>query len=162
MVTAIENLELRIEQLESQRDKDSHNSHKPPSSDGLQRITKSQRTKSDRPSGGQDKHEGSTLRRSEHPDVIVTHKVNTRCVCGHSLEHVRAHTIEKRQVFDIPVVGIQVTERQCEVKECPSCGATTVASFPAGLTKVVQYGKNIKSFTTYLMQFQCVCTVCYF
>ncbi len=154
MVTAIENLELRIEQLESQRDKDSHNSHKPPSSDGLQRITKSQRTKSDRPSGGQDKHEGSTLRRSEHPDVIVTHKVNTRCVCGHSLERVRAHTIEKRQVFDIPVVGIQVTEHQCEVKECPSCGTTTVASFPAGLTKVVQYGKNIKSFTTYLMQFQ--------
>jgi transposase len=84
MVTAIENLEHRIEQLESQRDTDSHNSHKPPSSDGLQRTTKSQRTKSDRPSGGQDKHEGSTLRRSEHPDVIVTHKVNTRCVCGHS------------------------------------------------------------------------------
>lgn len=154
MVTAIENLEHRIEQLESQRDTDSHNSHKPPSSDGLQRMTKSQRTKSDRSSGGQDHHEGSTLRRSEHPDVIVTHKVNARCVCGHSLKRVKAHTIEKRQVFDIPVVGIQVTEHQCEVKECPSCGTTTVASFPAGLTKVVQYGKNIKSFTTYLMHFQ--------
>jgi hypothetical protein len=35
MVTAIENLEHRIEQLESQRDTDSHNSHKPPLSDGL-------------------------------------------------------------------------------------------------------------------------------
>ena len=36
-------LHLRITALESQLSKDSHNSHKPPSSDGLKRMTKSLR-----------------------------------------------------------------------------------------------------------------------
>jgi Transposase IS66 family/Family of unknown function (DUF6444) len=34
----VEKLEARKQELESQKDKDSHNSHKPPSSDGLKRV----------------------------------------------------------------------------------------------------------------------------
>lgn len=147
-------LKERNEQLESQRDKDSHNSDKPPSSDGLQRTTKSQRQKSNRPSGGQKNHKGTTLQRVEQPNVTVKHAIKKRCRCGKSLNRVKAHAFEKRQVFDIPVVTIQVTEHQGEVKRCPCCGTINTAVFPDGITKATQYGKDVKSLATYLMQFQ--------
>jgi transposase len=57
-------------------------------------------------------------------------------------------------VFDIPTPRLEVTEHQCETKECPHCGTTTTAPFPAGVTKAAQYGNNIKSIATYLMQYQ--------
>lgn len=51
----------RIEELERQQKKDSHNNHKPPSSDGERRKTHSLRKPSGRKSGGQSGHAGQTL-----------------------------------------------------------------------------------------------------
>jgi hypothetical protein len=45
-------LEERVTRLEGQPKQDSHNSHKPPSSDGFKRVTKSTRPPSKRSSGG--------------------------------------------------------------------------------------------------------------
>lgn len=84
----------------------------------------------------------------------MKHTIKKRCRCGKSLNQVKAHAIEKRQVFDIPVVKIQVTEHQSEVKTCPCCGIINTALFPDGITKTAQYGKNVKSLATYLMQSQ--------
>ena len=55
-------LESRIQQLENQLAKDSHNSSKPPSSDGYkkQNRTKSQRSQSHRNVGGQQGHQGQS------------------------------------------------------------------------------------------------------
>lgn len=150
----VAHLKERNQQLESQKDKDSHNSSKPPSSDGLQRITKSQRQESNRPSGGQKNHKGTTLQRVERPDFTVKHTINKQCRCGKSLDRVNVSAIEKRQIFDIPNVTIQVTEHQSEVKTCPCCGTINTAVFPDGITKAAQYGENIKSKTVYLMQSQ--------
>ena len=147
-------LKERNQQLESQQDKDSHNSHKPPSSDGLQRTTKSQRQKSRRPSGGQQNHKGTTLQKVEHPNFTVKHTIKKRCRCGTSLNRIKTDAFEKRQVFDIPVVTLQVTEHQSEIKTCPCCGTINTAVFPDGITKATQYGKNVKSLSTYVMQFQ--------
>jgi transposase len=64
-------LEARIAELEKRLGKNSTNSSKPPSSDGLKR-TKSQRPKnSGRKPGGQPGHPGQTLRQSQAPDIIV-------------------------------------------------------------------------------------------
>ena len=79
-------LRERVQTLEEQLAKDSHNSHKPPSSDGLAKPKpKSLRPKSERPTGGQPGHPGHTLRMVEKPDRIVTHRVERCASCGRSL-----------------------------------------------------------------------------
>src|SRR5437763_13475079 len=67
-------LSARIERLESQISKDSHNSSKPPSSDGPKapvRKTQSLRGKSGKQSGGQPGHAGHTLLMVSQPDAII-------------------------------------------------------------------------------------------
>src|SRR5260370_40765938 len=57
---------LRIEELERRLAKDSHNSHKPPSSDGFKRQGKPHAVSS-KPNGGQSGHRGHTLQLVEPP-----------------------------------------------------------------------------------------------
>src|SRR5258707_13635904 len=68
-------LTARLERLEGQSSKDSHNSSKPPSSDGPKtpvRKTKSLRGKSGKKSGGQPGHPGHTVLMGSQPDTILT------------------------------------------------------------------------------------------
>ena len=64
----------RVHVLEGRLAQDSHNSSKPPSSDGLRRKTKSLRQKSGKKPGGQLGHRGETLRLQATPDVVVEHR----------------------------------------------------------------------------------------
>ena len=74
----------RIEELEKRLTKNSSNSSKPPSSDGLSKPprTKSLREKSKNKSGGQPGHKGDTLKQVQAPDEIEQHKVSEcpRCL----------------------------------------------------------------------------------
>lgn len=151
---AIETLEERIQKLEEQLNQDSHNSHKPPSSDGLKRVPPRVRPKSDRPRGGQNGHPGSNLKMVDTPHHVVTHTVDKCRRCGRSLKRSRPKSYLRRQVFDIPAPQLEVTEHRCAVKQCTHCGTNTAASFPIGVTKAAQYGNNLKSFALYLKQHQ--------
>src|SRR5258707_15423581 len=64
---------LRIEELERRLAKDSHNSSKPPSSDGFSRKA-SPRKKSGKPSGGQRVHQGHAMSQIARPNHVITHR----------------------------------------------------------------------------------------
>jgi transposase len=146
--------EQRVRQLEEQVAKDSHNSHKPPSSDGLAKPKpKSLRPKSERPTGGQPGHPGHTLRRVEKPDRTVRHAVERCAHCGRSLARQEPERVERRQVFDLPEPKLEVTEHQAEVKTCP-CGCLNRAAFPPEAAAPVQYGPRVKSVGVYLAEYQ--------
>ena len=128
----------RIQELEDQLAKNSRNSGKPPSSDGYDQGSpgpKSLRKRSRRKSGGQPGHPGQTLKMVEKPDRVKVHRVQECQHCGQSLKGRRAVGHEKRQVYDLPKVAMQVIEHRAEIKTCSCCGKETRASFPREVNK---------------------------
>lgn len=146
-------LVLRIKELEARMDEDSHNSHKPPSSDSPytqpNEKPKSRRKRSGKTPGGQKGHAGHTLHPTENPDTTVELPVKGRCECGRDLEqaHIIDHVI--RQMFDIVLPQLSSTEFRGEIRAC-ACGKVHKAEFPDYLTGRVQYGPTIKSLAVYL------------
>ena len=153
---ALDALGQRISQLESRAAKDSHNSSKPPSSDGLAKPKpkpKSLRAPSQRKTGGQPGHEGRTLRMAAAPDTTVVHRVDRCGGCGASLAAQAPDRIERRQVIDVPEPKLEVTEHQGEIKTC-GCGCVNRAPFPPEAAAPVQYGPRILAAAAYLKDYQ--------
>ncbi len=127
-----EELSKRIKELEGQLAKNSRNSSKPPSSDGLKKPKpkpKSLRKKSGRKPGGQKGHQGKTLCMVEKPDFKITYAVDQCQHCECSLKKQAPERLERRQVFDIPAPKLEVTEHLAEVKTCDG-GHLNRAVFP--------------------------------
>jgi transposase len=143
----------QVKQLQERLDTNSHNSSKPPSSDGPARRPYVKREKSKRKPGGQPGHEGMTLKRVELPDRIVTHQAPSRCCCGRSLCGQAVADYERRQVFELPAVRVQVTEHRAEIKRCPACGRQVRAPFPAEVKHAVQYGSRMRASVIYLKDY---------
>jgi transposase len=148
-------LTLRVKQLEDRLGKDSHNSSKPPSSDGFKKPNpKSERGKSDRKTGGQKGHPGRTLEFADKADTVVVHRPDFCQDCGTPLAEVLSSETKRRQVWDLPALKLVVTEHQTPICTCPACGKRNCSAFPEAVAQPVQYGPGVKSLTTYLMHFQ--------
>src|SRR5437016_14521638 len=80
----------RVQTLEERQAKDSHNSHLPPTSDRFVRKPKSLRPKSEKKSGGQPGHQGSSLQFSSTPDEFIEQRVEDCEVCQLDLRAVAA------------------------------------------------------------------------
>lgn len=147
----IRSLEARNQVLEDQLAKTSRNSSKPPASDGLNKpAPKSRREKTGKPSGGQKGHTGSRLEPVVKPQHIASHPVVRCSHCQADLTEFTVSRVDKRQVFDLPEVKLEVTEHQAEVKTCPVCGQVNAAEFPEGVTQQAQYGPHVRAQMVYL------------
>jgi transposase len=154
LVEKLGKLEERVEALEGKDKKNSSNSSKPPSGDGFGKKTKSLRTKSQKKTGGQIDHPGSTLEWSTEVDVVVEHQVEECHECGASLANEPVQRVWARQVYDIRPIELKVYEHRVEVKNCPHCEIENQAEFPLFANSVVQYGPRLKSMMVYLMEGQ--------
>ena len=147
--------ENRIGQLEASLKLSSRNSSKPPSSDGLAKpAPKSLREKGQRPVGGQKGHEGNTLRQSAQVDQIVTHQSASTCPACQS-EWSAHEVIDRRQVFELPVLRAQVTEHRLIRSSC-RCGAVHEGRWPEGVNAPAQYGERAKALVVHLNQYHLV------
>jgi transposase len=108
----ITQLAERLQRVEGQLAKDSHNSSKPPSSDGTRRKPRSQRQRSEKPTGGQPGHPGRTLMQVSNPDEVLHHRPLICAHCQQPLEGVAGRVKECRQVHDLPEVRLVVREHQ--------------------------------------------------
>jgi transposase len=142
----------RIAELEDRLRKTSRNSSRPPSGDGLAKPppgSRSLRKKTGRRPGGQDGHPGQTLMQAAKADREERHEPGCCGRCGAGLAGRPVTGVERRQVFDLPPVKVQVTEHQLIEREC-GCGHRTRGAAPAGADAPVQYGPRIAAVIIYL------------
>ena len=147
-----ENVLLRSENalLKSQIGQNSTNSHKPPSSDGLTKQPAIPRKVGGK-TGGQEGHGGQTLKMVSKIDDIIIHKPDTCRSCGTSLVTETFSLCDKRQVFEIPLPRIIVTQHELYRCQC-ACGRQNWGTFPASVSAPVQYGINARTFASLLNQ----------
>ncbi len=151
----IDELTERVAELEARLNMNSRNSSRPPSSDGLSKSS-AQRKKTGRPPGGKPGHKGGTLMMVEDPDWIVVHAPGSCRTCGRSLDRVKPSELDRRQVFDIPITSLEVTEHQRQTKLCPCCGRENRGGFPSSVGSKTQYGPNLRGFLSYLNVYQLI------
>ena len=147
-------LEARVKELEDRLGKDSHNSSKPPSSDGYKQKTVSLRENTGRKSGGQPGHPGKTLAFVAEPDALVLHSASHCTGCGGSLAEVAGVQAERRQVLDLPPLSVVATEHRSLHKSCPHCGKHNLGAFPEEVACGVSYGSNLKALALYFHNYQ--------
>lgn len=134
--------------LEARLQQNSSNSHKPPSSDGYKKQPALPKAKS-KSSGGQKGHQGHSLQMVEAADVVVVHHASGCSCCGKIFSSSQVHYIqEKRQVFDLPEVKLQVTEHQLGVIYC--CGKAHTGSYPLDVKAPAAYGVRLHAMASLL------------
>lgn len=147
----------QIAELKRQLSQHSGNSHKPPSSDGFNKVTsvKSPGGKK-RKVGGQPGHKGHKLEMVSLPHETQPHIPSSCSGCGHALDAAPVIKVERGQVFDLPPMELIVTEHQAETRQCLCCGVATRCDLPEGVSVGTQYGSGVRAFMTYLHSYQLI------
>lgn len=146
----VKELTQTIRELKEQINKNSKNSSKPPSSDGLKKppINKdrSLRQKSGKKPGAQDGHDGVHLSVIADPDYVEHHMHSDCNACPyHDSCLEKACIRETRHEIDAEVVVNITAHELVVVNDCPLHGGVKEGSFPANIKAAVQYGKNLQA-----------------
>ena len=147
----VEQLSTQVHELKGRVDKDSHNSSKPPSTDGYTKKARSLRESSGKKPGGQAGHRGRTRHLVETPDEVIVLRPQTCAHCQASLQGVQAEGCQRRQMVDLPEIKARVTEYQAHDVRCCICQQVTRGTFPDELGASVQYGPMLKGIALYLL-----------
>ena len=149
LLELVAELQARIKELEERLNKNSGNSSKPPSSDGLKKPVKKDRSlreKSGKKPGGQPGHKGSNLTVLSKPDHIEEHLCTECKNCPHyEICHKSAIIKETRYVVDA-VIKVNITAHNLlSVPVCPVCGTEKTGEFPDNVRSYIQYGNNLEA-----------------
>lgn len=128
----------------------SKNSSTPPSKDPKRQRGSKRKSKGEkRKPGGQNGHEGTTLKKVAKPDHVATIAIDRRTIPPAKYTPIG---FESRQVIDIKI-STEVTEYRAEILQDED-GNQFVATFPTGVTRPVQYGASVKAHSVYMSQQQ--------
>ena len=164
LLGTIKDLQETIKELQRKLNMDSHNSSKPPSSDGYKKAKKdrSLREKTGRKTGGQKGHKGVNMKLPHEPDEVKIHLPEKCKTCpylssctanGHVFE-----CTEKRYVVEA-VIKTNVIEHQIvKALDCP-CGEVKLkGEFPENVKGYIQYGDSFTAISGLLSTFGAVST----
>jgi transposase len=154
LAAANERLTARVAELERRLGRNSGNSSMPPSSDTFGRPEKKAQAKSGRKRGRQPGAGGSGLSMTEKPDTTEDHVPAACKDCGDVLDKNDSIGFERRQVRDIPLSTVTVTEHRAHRCRC-ACGAVTSEPMPGQIAgSPSSYGPNLRALAVYLLVFQ--------
>ncbi|MEV6869062.1 DUF6444 domain-containing protein [Streptosporangium subroseum] len=138
-------LSVRVVELERRLGRNSGNSSLPPSAGTFTRPQKPPAAKSGRKRGRQPGAGGGGLAMVERADKVEDHLPPACAGCGAGLELADSIAFERRQVRDIPLVTVAVTEHRAHRCQC-ACGATTRAVMPEQVAgSPTSYGPNLRA-----------------
>ncbi|MFD8527159.1 IS66 family transposase [Streptosporangium canum] len=154
----VERLTVQIAELERWQNRNSGNSSLPPSSDAFVRPEKQPPVKSGRTRGRRPGAPGNGLAMAVVPDEVEDHLPAACGGCGKQLSATDSVGYSRRQVRDIPLVTVTVTEHRahrCGWGGCGGCGAVTGADLPGQVAGAPSsYGPNLRALAAYLPVFQ--------
>jgi transposase/uncharacterized coiled-coil protein SlyX len=146
-------LQARVAELERRLGKDSSNSSKPPSSDGLRKPTRVERGPTDRSRGRRPGKQpgapGAHLAQVAQPDEVSWHAPERCGACEADLAGAPVVAVEARQVFDLPPLRLGVAEHRAQRRRC-ACGTITAAGFPDHVRAAACYGPGVRALVCYL------------
>ena len=150
----IQDLKDKLARYESP-DKNSGNSSTPPSKENMKdeniRRTKTLRKPTGRKPGGQQGHEGSTLKMAEKPDETEDVSANYCTKCGASLEDCERSLDYVTQVVSIPDLKPIVKEIHHYITICKNCGERIQSHAPRKRgSNAVVYDATVKTLVVYL------------
>jgi len=148
LIVKLQALQERVDELERRLGLNSSNSSKPPSTDSPFVPKTKPNTNTKRKAGGQKGHAGKNLKMVEHPDVVIVSSPHVCCDCGASLADTKSSRVASRQLFDLPVLKMEVSEYQVHAKQCPCCKTITKGS--EDISAPTQYGKRFDATISYL------------
>ena len=130
--------------------KDSHNSSKPPSSDGYSKpAPKSLRTKSDKKQGAQKGHAGKGMPIMRKPDEVRNYYPEQCKNCPHKAD-CNFSCLGTHYTYDIEVITKLVAHKAYKCN-CPMDSKELSGQFPADATASKQYGKGLRAFVVSLL-----------
>ena len=129
--------------------KNSSNSSKSSSTDGLKKVIHSNKKESTKTVGGQVGHKYYEPKQISKPDKIVKIKKPRKCECGGKIQYNGKVMI--RQLIDL-LTKYEVTQYQGEIGICNKCGKIHNPQFPEGINNQVQYGENVKGLSLILTE----------
>lgn len=150
----IQDLKDRLAKYEAP-DKNSRNSSTPPSKENMKaeaiRRTKTLRKPTGKKPGGQQGHEGSTLKMTQAPDETEDVSANYCTKCGAPLEECERILDYVTQVVSIPDLKPVVKELRHYITVCKQCGERIQSHAPRKRgSNAVVYDATVKSLVVYL------------